>query len=257
MSAGTRGRGQGGASATLVKKSAILPLVFEDVGFEAGGEVLLEGLDLRIERGAPVVVLGPNGAGKSLMLRLAHGLLTPTRGAVHWGGASAATARRHQAMVFAEAVLLRRSVAANVEHALAVRGFAAAGRPERVARALASTGLGARARQSARSLSSGEKQRLALARAWALEPEVLFLDEPTGSLDPAAAAQVETIVQQFAAEGRQIVMTTHDLGQARRIAGRVLFLHRGRLLEDAPAASFFDGPRSEEARAFLAGDLFW
>jgi tungstate transport system ATP-binding protein len=158
-------------------------------------------------------------------------------------------------MVFAEAVLLRRSAAANVEHALSLRGLAPSERRERVARVLERTGLTALAERPARLLSSGEKQRLALARAWALEPDVLFLDEPTGSLDPAATASVEALVRTLAEEGRQIVMTTHDLGQARRIAGRVLFLHRGRLVEDAPAGRFFDAPESAEARAFLAGEL--
>ncbi len=238
-------------------QGGILPLRFESVGFDAGGQRLLDDIDFEVERGRPVVVLGPNGAGKSLLLRLAHGLLAPTRGRVHWQGAGAEAARAHQAMVFAEAVLLRRSVAANVAHALSVRGVDGAERTARVERVLADTGLDARAGQPARSLSSGERQRLALARAWALEPEVLFLDEPTGSLDPAATGQVEAIVSRLAAEGRQIVMTTHDLGQARRIAGRVLFLHRGRLLEDAPAGAFFESPASDEARAFLAGDLVW
>jgi len=246
-----------GVSGAATGSAAILPLRFEEVSFEAGGRVLLDEIDFRLEHGAPVVVLGPNGAGKSLLLRLAHGLLPPTRGHVYWHGPLASATRRHQAMVFAEAVLLRRSAAANVEHALSVRGFEGADRAERARHALEATGLAPLAKQRARSLSSGEKQRLALARAWALEPEVLFLDEPTGSLDPAATAQVESIVARLAEEGRQIVMTTHDLGQARRIAGRVLFLHRGRLLEDAPANVFFDDPRSEEARAFLSGDLIW
>jgi tungstate transport system ATP-binding protein len=235
----------------------ILPLRFEAVGFDAGGQRLLDGIDFEVERGRPVVVLGPNGAGKSLLLRLAHGLLAPTRGRVRWLGAGKGAAGTRQAMLFAEAVLLRRSVAANVVHALSVRGVVGAERAARVARVLAETGLDERAEQPARSLSSGEKQRLALARAWAVEPEVLFLDEPTGSLDPAATGQVETIVARLAAEGRQIVMTTHDLGQARRIAGRVLFLHRGRLVEDAPVGAFFESPASDEARAFLAGDLVW
>ncbi len=235
----------------------ILPLRFASVGFEAGGRELLGDIDFEVERGRPVVVLGPNGAGKSLLLRLAHGLIEPSRGRVEWQGPQGDRAGPAQAMVFAEAVLLRRSVAANVAHALGVRGISAPERQARTRRVLADTGLEGRAAQPARSLSTGEKQRLALARAWALEPEVLFLDEPTGSLDPAATAQVESIVERLAAEGRQIVMTTHDLGQARRIAGRVLFLHRGRLVEDAPADAFFDAPASDEARAFLAGDLVW
>ena len=240
-------RGQGG----------ILPLRFDQVGFSAGGTRLLAGIDFEIERGAPVVLLGPNGAGKSLTLRLAHGLLEPTEGAVQWSTTSAAEAARRQAMVFSEAVLLRRSVARNVDHALSLRGMGSAERRSKTEDVLERTGLTALADRPARLLSSGEKQRLALARAWALDPDVLFLDEPTGSLDPAATASVETLVLALAEEGRQIVMTTHDLGQARRIAGRVLFLHRGRLVEDAATTTFFDAPVSDEARAFLAGELLW
>lgn len=244
-----------GVPAQASSGSGILPLRFERVGYRAGGAALISALDFEIDRGAPVVLLGPNGAGKSLTLRLAHGLIAPSEGRVSWRGPGAEAARRRQAMVFAEAVLLRRSAAANVEHALALRGLAEGERRERVRRVLDRTGLAALAQRPARLLSSGEKQRLALARAWALEPDVLFLDEPTGSLDPAATASVEALVRTLADEGRQIVMTTHDLGQARRIAGRVLFLHRGRLVEDAPAARFFESPASAEARAFLAGEL--
>ena len=238
-------------------QGGILPLRFDQVGFSAGGAPLLVGIDFEIQRGAPVVLLGPNGAGKSLTLRLAHGLLEPTDGAVHWSAGSRAEAARRQAMVFSEAVLLRRSVARNVDHALSLRGVGVAERRSKTEEVLERTGLVALADRPARLLSSGEKQRLALARAWALDPDVLFLDEPTGSLDPAATASVETLVLALAEEGRQIIMTTHDLGQARRIAGRVLFLHRGRLLEDAATSAFFDAPVSDEARAFLAGELLW
>jgi tungstate transport system ATP-binding protein len=243
------------AASPARKQAGILPLRFERVGFEVGGHVLIADLDLQIDRGAPVVLLGPNGAGKSLTLRLAHGLIAPTTGRVHWREPDPTEARRRQAMVFAEAVLLRRTAARNIEHALRLRGVAGHERSARVARVLDRTGLSGLADRPARMLSSGERQRLSLARAWALEPDVLFLDEPTGSLDPAATASVEALIRALADEGRQIVMTTHDLGQARRIAGRVLFLHRGRLVEDAPAAQFFDAPASNQARAFLAGEL--
>ena len=114
-----------------------------------------------------------------------------------------------------------------------------------------------RAAQPARLLSGGEQQRLAIARAWALRPELLFLDEPTSQLDPAATRQIEELLTVLVAEGITVMMSTHDLGQARRLADRVLFLHRGRLVEDAAAASFFAGPQSAEARAFLAGELLW
>jgi tungstate transport system ATP-binding protein len=205
-------------------------------------------------------VLGPNGAGKSLLLRLAHGLLRPTAGEVLWRNrkvAGAGRGPRRQAMVFQKPVLLRRSVAANLDHALALHRIGGVERRRRRLEALEATGLSALAEQAARSLSGGEQQRLALARAWALKPQVLFLDEPTSALDPAATRTVEEIVEALHRAGTKIVMTTHDLGQARRLADEVVFLHRGRLVERAPADRFFQGPQTREAQAFLAGDLLW
>ena len=144
-----------------------------------------------------------------------------------------------------------------VLHALAAAGVAGSERRERCRTALERFGLSERAGQAARLLSGGEQQRLAIARAWALRPELLFLDEPTSQLDPAATRQIETLLAGLVAEGITVLMSTHDLGQARRLASRVLFLHRGRLIADAPAADFFAGPASPEARAFLAGELIW
>jgi len=236
---------------------SILPLALEGVSFALGGRALIAGLDARFERGSRTIVLGPNGAGKSLMLRLCHGLIAPTEGRVRWLGEAAAEARRRQAMVFQTPVLLRRSVAANLHHALAVRGLGWRRRRDRTAEALAAVGLAGAARQPARTLSAGEQQRLALARAWALAPDVVFLDEPTASLDPAATRAIEDIIDALHAGGTKVVMTTHDLGQARRLADEVLFLHRGRLIERAPADRFFTAPASREAAAYLAGELLW
>ena len=236
---------------------SILPLALEGVSFALGGRALIGGLDARFERGSRTIVLGPNGAGKSLMLRLCHGLIAPTEGRVRWLGEAAAEARRRQAMVFQTPVLLRRSVAANLHHALAVRGLGWRRRRDRTAEALAAVGLAGAARQPARTLSAGEQQRLALARAWALAPDVVFLDEPTASLDPAATRAIEDIIDALHAGGTKVVMTTHDLGQARRLADEVLFLHRGRLIERAPADRFFTAPASREAAAYLAGELLW
>jgi tungstate transport system ATP-binding protein len=234
--------------------AAILPLRVDGLTYEAGGRRLLGPLSFALGRGPRSIVLGPNGAGKSLLLRLCHGLLQPTAGAVSWQ-LPAVAARRRQAMVFQRPVLLRRSVAENVDYALRLRG--AGDRPARIAAALAAAGLAPLARQPARSLSGGEQQRLALARAWAVEPEVLFLDEPTASLDPSSARAVEGIVAAIHRAGTKVVMTTHDLALARRCADEVLFLHRGRLLERQPAARFFAYPATEEAAAFLAGTLDW
>ncbi len=239
---------------------AILPCRFAGVVYEARGKRLIDGLDLEIVAGPRTVILGPNGAGKSLTLRLAHGLIHPTAGRIVWQNRKldgAGRGPRRQAMVFQKPVLLRRSVAANLDYALAVHRVRGTARSRRRDEALARTGLTAYARQSARTLSGGEQQRLAMARAWALRPQVLFLDEPTASLDPAATHAIEEIVQAMHAEGCKIVMTTHDLGQARRLADEVVFLNRGRVVERGPADRFFERPESQPARDFLAGKLVW
>lgn len=233
----------------------ILPLSVEALGFAAGGRTLLDSVSFTLSAGPATIVLGPNGAGKSLLLRLCHGLLTPGSGAVRWRGPGAEAAARRQAMVFQRPVMLRRSAAANIRYALALHGVPRRQRGVLVAEALERAGLAALARSPARVLSGGEQQRLALARAWATRPQVLFLDEPTASLDPAATRLVEAMVLSIRDAGTKVVMTTHDLGQARRLAGEVLFLHKGRLLEHTPADRFFTAPQSAEARVFIAGEL--
>ena len=250
---GSRGEqaGPGGRGAALMRApDTILPLETDGLGFAAGALRILSGVTLRIEAGAPTIILGANGAGKSVLLRLLHGLLPPGEGRVTWSGSEPS---RRQAMVFQRPVLLRRSALANVLYPLRLAGV-----PDRAARALEAlelVGLSALAERPARRLSGGEQQRLALARAAATQPEVLFLDEPCASLDPAATRAVEEIVGRLAARGTKIVMTTHDLGQARRLAGDVVFLHDGRVLEHGPAAAFFAAPASAEAAAFLRGEL--
>ena len=235
---------------------SIHPATVQSLTFQAGGQTLLDRVDLALDRTSTTVIMGPNGAGKSLLLRLLHGLLTPSAGAVQWNGRAPGRAvRRRQAMVFQKPVLLRRSVLGNVTYALKVHGLPRRQRRARAQEALADAGLERLARRSARVLSGGEQQRLALARAWATRPEVLFLDEPTANLDPAGAHAVERMIAAIKDQGTKIVLTTHDLGQARRLADEVVFLHRGRLVERSPAQSFFDQPQSDQARAFLAGDL--
>jgi tungstate transport system ATP-binding protein len=224
-----------------------LPLAFERVSLRARGVEIVSNLDLEIVAGAPTVLLGPNGSGKSTLLRLAMGLVPPTSGRVTWGGRAAPDERL--AMVFQRPVMLRRSAAANVAYALGVRD------EPRVRELLERVGLGPLAHRPARRLSGGEQQRLALARALARDPEILFLDEPTASLDPAATKAVEDIVRDVAESGVKIVMATHDNGQARRLADDIVFLARGRLVERAAAARFFHSPATPEAAAFLRGDL--
>jgi tungstate transport system ATP-binding protein len=234
-----------------------LPLRLDAVSFAAGGVTILDRISLALEAGPRTVILGPNGAGKSVLLRLCHGLLRPTAGAIQWQGGRAAQrgAGRPDAMVFQRPVMLRRSVRANVEYGLKLAGVGSAERRRIALERLEAVGLAHLAGRPARRLSGGEQQRVALARAWALDPAVLFLDEPTANLDPAATRTVEAIVLAMHRAGAKIVMTTHDLGQAHRLADEIVFLHRGRVLERAPAERFFAGPASPEAAAFLRGEL--
>lgn len=232
---------------------SILPLRVRDLGLSARGRDLLSGVSAELTGGAPSVILGPNGAGKSLFLRLCHGLIAPTSGALEWSDPAA----RAHAMVLQRPVLLRRSARANIVHGLALAGLSRRERALRADEVLERFGLQAIAARPARLLSGGEQQRLAIARAFALAPQVLFLDEPTSALDPGATRAVEEMIGTIAREGTKIVMATHDLGQARRLAGEILFFHSGRLREQTPAPAFFEAPKTQEASAFLRGDLLW
>lgn len=235
----------------------MLPLVLDGLTYAIGAHTIIDGITTAIEAGPRTVILGPNGAGKSVLMRLCHGLLQPTAGCVRWQGSGSRNGRHAQAMVFQRPVMLRRSALDNIAYGLALAGV---GRQERRLRALdvlEAVGLAHVATKPARVLSGGEQQRLALARAWALGPEVLFLDEPTANLDPGAARDVETLIAQIHAGGTKIIMTTHNLGQAQRLGDEILFIHGGRLVERAPVAAFFRQPTSPEAAAFIKGELPW
>ena len=237
--------------------TSLLPLALHDVYFEARGRRIIDDVSLLIRAGRRTVILGPNGAGKSVLLRLCHGLLKPTSGWVEWNAPDREAGARRQAMVFQRPVMLRRSALDNVAYGLKVAGVGRAERDGRARAALERVGLTQLAGHPARVLSGGEQQRLALARAWALNPEVLFLDEPTANLDPGAAHEIEAAIGAIHAGGTKIVMVTHNLGQARRLADEIVFLHNGRVAERAPADRFFAGPESPEAAAFLKGELPW
>ncbi len=230
----------------------LLPLEVRGLTLRLGGTVLIDGLDLDLGPHGCTMIMGPNGAGKSLLVKLLHGLITPTAGRISWNGqAPMAAVTRRQALVFQKPVLLRRSVAANLDFVLKVRG----GDRRRREALLRHVGLGDKARQPARLLSGGEQQRLALARALATDPEILFLDEPTASLDPASVVKIEEIVRDARAAGTRIVFVTHDVGQARRLADDVVFLHRGRVAEHAPAGRFFRTPSCRAARDYMDGRI--
>ncbi len=222
-----------------------------------GGQVLIDGLDVSIARGRRTVILGANGSGKSLMLRLLHGLIPPSGGEILWQGRPAdPVAQRAQAMVFQRPVLLRRSVRANLRFALGVHGLRGRERDHRVDQVLEMARLTDLAARPARVLSGGEQQRLAVARALAMSPRLLFLDEPTASLDPASTQAVEDLILQADADGVAIVMVTHDAGQARRIGQEAAFLHAGQVAESGPVADVLDAPKSRPAQAWRDGQIY-
>ena len=224
--------------------------------FDAGGRRLVDRVDADFRPHRRSVVMGANGAGKSLLLRLLHGLIRPSAGEVRWQGRPLEReGRRGQAMVFQRPVMMRRSVLANLRFALAVRGVGGAERTAREAEALRRARLGDLANRPARVLSAGEQQRLAVARALACAPRLLFLDEPTASLDPASTHAIEELIREAHERGVTIVLVTHDRGQARRLGDDLVFLHAGRVVESGPVSELLDAPRSEAARAWVAGRL--
>lgn len=237
---------------------SILPLHAESLCYQANGRSLIDDVSLSVEAGAFTVVLGPNGAGKSLLLRLLHGLIVPTSGRIDWTGTAAArdgVLRLRQAMVFQRPVLLRRSVEANVRYALKWQGVPKADRAAAIDAALISAGLENHRRVPARLLSVGEQQRLVVARALAGHPDIMFLDEPTASLDPASVQQIEALLVEANQRGTAIVLVTHDIGQARRLGRDIVFVHRGRVIEKAPAEQFFEAPDTQAAAAYLKGEI--
>lgn len=230
-------------------------LATRGLGKDFGNRHAVESIDLDVPVGSFFGLVGPNGSGKTTLLRLLHGL----QGA---SGERRLHARHDGAvpvvaMLFQRPFLLSLSVRTNVRLGLWLHGVPRAQRAERCARALQRVGLDGEARRPARDLSGGQQQRLALARAWALQPDVLLLDEPTASLDPGAKREVEHLIEHLAQDGVTVVMSTHNLGQAKRLGTRVAYLEAGRLVVDLPVDRFFNDVLPAEAAQFLKGELSW
>jgi tungstate transport system ATP-binding protein len=239
---------------TVPHGAAARPLLqVEALRYEKKGQRLLDGVTFALDARSRTIVLGANGAGKSVLLRLLHGLLVPSSGRIAWAGNQSGELR--QVILFQRPVLLRRSVLANICYALKLAGTPFGERKPKAFGALQQAGLASLATRPARVLSGGEQQRLALARARAVNPDVFLLDEPTANLDPAATREVEGAIRLLYAEGKKIIMTTHNLGQARRLADDIMFIHAGRVTELTPAAEFFAQPHSPEAVEFLREEL--
>ena len=226
------------------------------VSLQIDGQTLLRQIDLSVEPGRTLVILGPNGAGKSLLLRVLHGLIAPNAGNIRVRGkALDRSARDRQAMVFQRPIMLRRSVRQNLMFATRARSIPKLHQQQRVEELLSVARLEHKARQPARSLSGGEQQRLALARALTADPELLFLDEPTASLDPASTAAIEIVLRESTTRGTTPVLVTHDILQARRLAQDIVFLSDGRVAEYGPAQTVLNHPKSRAMQDWMAGRL--
>ena len=233
----------------------ILPIVLDDIVFRPNGRPVLNGLSATLPHSGITALVGPNGAGKSITLRVIDGLVQPDAGSVRFGSRAAGAVQR--AFVFQRPALIRGSVAQNVNLALAPLYLERSEARARMEAALLKVGLQHRAADPARKLSGGEQQRLALARAWVTEPELLLLDEPTANLDPAATEAIEVLVSAMARAGTKVIIVSHNLGQVARLAEDILVLSEGKAVEYGPAQQVLARPRTPQAQAYINGELPW
>lgn len=234
--------------------SVMFPLRVTGAKSSRRGNILVGPVDLELSGKGTTVVIGPNGSGKTSLLAMLHGTIRLNTGKIDWA-IPQEDARAQQAFVFQRPVMLRRSVIQNIAYPLLVRGISRKAALERATDWSERVGLGAMLDRPAQSLSGGEQQKLALARAMIGDPQLLFLDEPCAALDGRATREIEAILQNVSAEGTDLIMTTHDLGQARRLAHEVIFMLHGQVHEHAKAKDFFAGPATSAAQAFLRGDI--
>lgn len=232
-----------------------LPLQIANLQIAKKGNLLLNNVTLKIESTGVTIILGPNGAGKSLLLRAAHGLEAINKGTIKWNAYKPEPQQAWRSYIFQKPVLLRRTVRANLEYVLSLHDVSKSDYSSLIKVALEQTGLSSIAERNARVLSGGEQQRLNIARAWVLHPKVMLLDEPTAELDPSGTAVIERLIETIAQQGTKIIMTTHDLGQAHRLANDILFLHQGKLVEHTKVSRFFKNAETQLARDFIAGKL--
>lgn len=234
--------------------SSILPLRLKDVSVAKRGKMLIGPIDLEIGMEGVTTILGPNGSGKTTLLRLMNGLERPHKGSLEWH-ISMQDARKKQAFVFQTPIVLRRSTLDNIIYPLQLQNVPKDEATKVALKGLEKVNLIEVQNLNAGFLSGGEKQKLAIARALVTNPDIMFLDEPTANLDGASTREIEAIIKDAALRGVRIVMTTHDIGQGKRLADDVIFLYQGKLHEHGLANVFFEQPKTQEAISFLAGEI--
>lgn len=231
------------------------PLRMENVSYSINEATLIRNLDLEINSDGTSIILGHNGAGKSLLLKLFHGVIKPNHGKVTWNSQHPNIYQYWRTFLLQRPTFFNQSIEYNIEFVLRIAGIDKNQHKKRCEQALEVCGLTHLRQRNTRSLSGGELQKVSLARAWVLEPSVILLDEPTVALDPPSVISFESIIQQFVNSGSKIIMTTHDLSQAERLANEIIFIDKGTLIEQSDALNFFAGPSSNQAQKFVSGEL--
>lgn len=232
----------------------ILPLSVENASVEKRSKRIIGPIDLQVSAQGFTIIMGPNGSGKTTLLRLLHGLENPRGGKLNWNE-NVETAQLHQSFVFQTPIMLRRTAIENITYPLALRNIPKEETDKIAKKWISKINLESSSHINARFLSGGEKQKLAIARALSTKPQLLFLDEPTSNLDGTATKEIENLLEEAHATGTRIIMATHDIGQARRLADDVIFLYRGNIHEHQKAQKFFENPTTPQAKAFLNGDI--
>ena len=239
----------------MVHTNQHLPLSVKNLAYNKNKSELISNVNLEITGSGSTIILGHNGAGKSLLLKLLHGVIEPTTGSISWNNEAPNTRQYWRSFLLQKPTFFKRSARYNIEFVLEIAETPKHERPARCDEALKICGMGNLGERDAHSLSGGEQQKLSLARAWVLNPDVLLLDEPTVALDPPFTLSFEEIMQRFKQSHTKVIMTTHDLAQAKRLADEIVFIYNGKVLEQSPANQFFQQPTSEEAKKFISGQL--
>ncbi len=231
--------------------NSILPLKLKKITYKLNNNLILNNISLEIEKGKPKIILGSNGAGKTTLMRMCHGLIQPSSGQIQWQGNINQNKFRNQSMVFQRPIMLKRSVKKNLEYVLKIHNTPRNKILTLIDEILDLVNLKNQLNFPAYSLSNGEQQKLAIARSWLLKPEVLFLDEPTASLDPSSTQSLEEIIKTIVNSGSQIIMSTHNLAQAKRIEGEIIFLSKGEIIKHSSNEIFFKESKNKEIMSFL------
>jgi tungstate transport system ATP-binding protein len=239
----------------IQSNNQFLPLIAKDITYEVDGAKLIKGINLEIRSGGSTIILGHNGSGKSLLLKLLHGVIMPSSGQVTWNNNIPTTYQYWRTFLLQTPTFFKQTVQYNIEFVLRIAGIPASEQKTRCQQALEICGLSAKSHRNTHSLSGGELQKLSLARAWVLKPSVVLLDEPTVALDPPSVFGFENIIHQFKQSDTKVIMTTHDLAQAKRLADEIIFIEAGKVIEQSQAGKFFSGPQSSQAQNFISGEL--